>query len=289
MATEAPPLAVDAAASSAAAWQWNTPPRAWVPLELGALWRYRELLYFLAWRDIKVRYQQTVLGIAWAVIQPVFMAVIFSLFLGRLAGLPSDGLPYPLFVYSGLVVWQLFALALSETTSSVVANASLVTKVYFPRLVIPLAAVSVGVVDALIASGVLVALLVYYRLPLSPPLVVAPLFLLLAALSALAVGIWLAALNVQYRDVRYTTPFLTQLWLFATPVVYPSSLVPEAWRPLLGLNPMAGVVEGFRWAVVGRGALSFELLATSVATTAVLLLGGLFYFRRLEQSFADTV
>ncbi|MBX5489781.1 MAG: ABC transporter permease [Chloroflexi bacterium] len=270
-------------------WQWNTPPRAWVPLDLGALWRYRELLYFLAWRDIKVRYQQTVLGIAWAIIQPVFMAVIFSIFLGRLAGIPSDGLPYPLFVYSGLVVWQLFALALAESTSSVVTNASLITKVYFPRLVIPLASVGVGLVDSLIASIVLVGLLAYYRVPLGPTLLAAPLFLLLAALTALAVGIWLAALNVQYRDVRYTTTFLIQLWLFATPVVYPSSLVPEMWRPLLGLNPMAGVVEGFRWAVLGQGVLPLGVIATSTATTAVVLLGGLFYFRRMEQSFADTV
>lgn len=270
-------------------WQWNTPPRAWVPLDLGALWRYRELLYFLAWRDIKVRYQQTVLGIAWAIIQPVFMAVIFSIFLGRLAGIPSDGLPYPLFVYSGLVVWQLFALALAESTGSVVTNASLITKVYFPRLVIPLASVGVGLVDSLIASSVLVGLLAYYRVPLGPALLAAPLFLLLAALTALAVGIWLAALNVQYRDVRYTTTFLIQLWLFATPVVYPSSLVPEMWRPLLGLNPMAGVVEGFRWAVLGQGVLPLGVIATSTATTAVVLLGGLYYFRRMEQSFADTV
>jgi len=270
-------------------WTWNTPPRPWVPLDLRALWAYRELLYFLAWRDIKVRYKQTVFGVAWAIIQPVAMMVVFSVFLGRLAGVPSDGVPYPIFVYCGLVVWQAFAGSLASATGSVVASASLVTKVYFPRLVIPIAAVAVGLVDALVGGVVLVLLLVYYQVGITPAILTLPAFLLLAVLTALAAGVWLAALNVQYRDVRHAVPFLIQLWLFATPVVYPSSLVPESWRPLLGLNPVTGVVEGFRWALLGQAPPSLPLLAMSTGATLVVLIGGLYYFRRMEQTFADAI
>jgi lipopolysaccharide transport system permease protein len=270
-------------------WRWNRPPRPWVPLNLPELWAYRELLYFLTWRDVKVRYQQTILGLAWAVIQPLAMMIVFSVFLGRLAGVPSDNLPYPLFVYCGLTVWQAFSQSLTSVTASVVSSASLVTKVYFPRLLIPIASVGVGLVDSLVASGALLVLLAYYRVSITPTILTLPLFLLLAVLSALAVGIWLSALNVQYRDVRYVIPYLVQLWLFATPVVYPSSLVPEQWRPLLGLNPMAGVVDGFRWALLGQAAPSPLLLAGSTAVTLVVLIGGLYYFRHLEQSFADTI
>lgn len=270
-------------------WRWNRPPRPWVPLNFRELWSYRELLYFLTWRDIKVRYQQTVLGLAWAVIQPLAMMVVFSVFLGRLAGVPSDNVPYPLFVYCGLTVWQAFSQSLTSATASVVSSASLVTKVYFPRLLIPIASVGVGLVDACVASGALLILLLYYRVSITPTIVALPLFLLLAVLSALAVGVWLAALNVQYRDVRYVIPYLVQLWLFATPVVYPSSLVPEQWRPLLGLNPMAGVVDGVRWALLGQAAPSPLLLATSTAMTLLVLLAGLYYFRHLEQTFADAI
>jgi lipopolysaccharide transport system permease protein len=270
-------------------WTWNTPPRPWVPLDLRALWAYRELLYFLAWRDIKVRYKQTVFGVAWAIIQPVAMMVVFSVFLGRLAGVPSDGVPYPIFVYCGLVVWQAFAGSLASATGSVVASASLVTKVYFPRLVIPVAAVAVGLVDALVGSIVLVLLLVYYHVGITPAILTLPAFLLLAVLTALAAGVWLAALNVQYRDVRHAVPFLIQLWLFATPVVYPSSLVPESWRPLLGLNPVTGVVEGFRWALLGQAPPSLPLLAMSTGATLIVLVSGLYYFRRMEQTFADAI
>jgi lipopolysaccharide transport system permease protein len=270
-------------------WTWNTPPRPWVPLDLRALWAYRELLYFLAWRDIKVRYKQTVFGVAWAIIQPLAMMVVFSVFLGRLAGVPSDGVPYPIFVYCGLVVWQAFAGSLASATGSVVASASLVTKVYFPRLVIPVAAVAVGLVDALVGCGVLVLLLIYYHVGIAPAILTLPAFLLLAVLTALAAGVWLSALNVLYRDVRHAVPFLIQLWLFATPVVYPSSLVPETWRPLLGLNPVTGVVEGFRWALLGTDPPSLPLLALSTGASLVVLVGGLYYFRRMEQTFADAI
>jgi len=270
-------------------WTWNTPPRPWVPLDLRALWAYRELLYFLAWRDIKVRYKQTVFGVAWAIIQPLAMMVVFSVFLGRLAGVPSDGVPYPIFVYCGLVVWQAFSQSLATATGSVVASANLVTKVYFPRLVIPIAAVAVGLVDALIGSVVLILLLVYYHVGITPAILTLPAFLLLAVLTALAAGVWLAALNVQYRDVRHAVPFLIQLWLFATPVVYPSSLVPENWRPLLALNPVTGVVEGFRWALLGQAPPALPLLAVSTGATLIVLVGGLFYFRRMEQTFADAI
>jgi len=270
-------------------WRWNRPPRPWVPLNLREFWAYRELLFFLTWRDIKVRYQQTVLGLAWAVIQPLAMMVVFSVFLGRLAGIPSDNVPYPLFVYCGLTVWQAFSQSLTSATASVVSSASVVTKVYFPRLLIPIASVGVGLVDALVASGALLVLLAYYRVGITPTILTLPLFLLLAVLSALAVGVWLSALNVQYRDVRYVIPYLVQLWLFATPVVYPSSLVPEHWRPLLGLNPMAGVVDGVRWALLGQTAPSPLLLAGSTAVTLIVLIGGLYYFRHLEQSFADAI
>ncbi|MBI3637925.1 MAG: ABC transporter permease [Candidatus Rokubacteria bacterium] len=253
------------------------------------LFQYRELLYFLAWRDVKVRYKQTALGVAWAVLQPVLTMVVFSVFLGRLAGVPSDGLPYPLFAYVALVPWQLFAHALTDSGNSVVANQTLITKVYFPRLVIPVATVLAGLVDFGVALAVLVALMVVYGTGLSVAVLALPLFILLALATALGAGLWLSALNVQYRDVRYALPFIAQLWLFASPVAYPSSLVPERWRLLYGLNPVAGVVEGFRWALVG-GSLppGWLTLASGVAAVA-LLVSGLAYFRRMEDGFADTV
>ena len=257
--------------------------------QLRDLWTYRELLYFLAWRDLKVRYKQTALGVAWAVIQPFFTMVVFSIFFGYLGKIPSDGIPYPVFAYSALLPWSLFAHALNESSNSLVNNQSLITKVYFPRLIIPIAPLFVGLVDFGIAFVVLLGLMLFYGILPGFALLTAPLFVLLALVTALAVGMWLSALNVQYRDVRYTIPFLTQLWLFATPVAYPSSLLPEPWRSLYGLNPMAGVVEGFRWALLGRTTAPGPLIAVSVGAVLALLIGGLWYFNRMEQTFADIV
>jgi lipopolysaccharide transport system permease protein len=265
------------------------PARGWTGLELRELWQYRELLFFLIWRDIKVRYKQTALGAAWAVIQPVFSMVVFSLFFGRLAKVPSDGIPYPVFAYCALLPWQLFAYALAESSNSVVANERLITKVYFPRLVIPIAGVLAGLADFATAFSVLIVLMLHYGIVPTWTIATLPLFVLLAILTALAVGLWLSALNVQYRDVRYTVGFLTQIWLFLSPVAYPSSLVPERWRPFYGLNPMAGVVEGFRWALVGKTPAPGAMLGVSVAMVVLLLVGGLYYFRRMENSFADVI
>jgi lipopolysaccharide transport system permease protein len=265
------------------------PPTGWASLGLRELWEYRELLYFLTWRDIKVRYKQTALGAAWAIIQPFFMMIVFSLFFGKLGGMKSDGLPYPVFVYCALLPWQLFAFALSESSNSLVGNQNLITKVYFPRLVVPISAVLGGLIDFAIAFVILLGMMAYYRIVPGVAILTLPLFILLAIMTALGVGLWLSALNVQYRDVRYTIGFLTQFWLFATPVAYPSSIVPPAWRALYGLNPMAGVVEGFRWALLGKADPPGALLAVSVAAVIVLLIGGLHYFRRMEQTFADIV
>ncbi|HEX8135977.1 MAG TPA: ABC transporter permease [Pyrinomonadaceae bacterium] len=257
---------------------------------LRELWDYRELIYFLTWRDIKVRYKQTALGVAWALIQPLFLMLVFSLFFGRLAGIHSDGVPYPVFVYTALLPWQLFAHALSESSNSLVRNERLLTKVYFPRLVIPISSVLGGLVDFLIAFVVLVGMMAYYRIvPGGWAILTVPLFVLLAVLTALGVGLWLSALNVQYRDVRYTTTFLIQLWFFLTPVTYPASLVPGRWRPLYGLNPMAGVVEGFRWALLGRAEAPGALLLASIVAVVAVVAGGLYYFRRMEAIFADVV
>jgi lipopolysaccharide transport system permease protein len=265
------------------------PSHGWVALNLGDLWRYRELLYFLVWRDIKVRYKQTLLGAAWAILQPFLTMVVFSVFFGRLAQMPSDGLPYPLFSYAGLLPWQLFAFALSESSNSLVANQRLITKVYFPRLVIPIAAVLAGIVDFAIAFVVLLGMMVYYGVYPSLAVLVLPLLLALALATALAVGLWLSAFNVQYRDVRYVIPFLTQFWLFLTPIAYPSSLVPEWLRPIYALNPMVGVVEGFRWALLGTQVDVSGLVLVSTLVVLLLIFGGLMYFRRMEKVFADLV
>jgi lipopolysaccharide transport system permease protein len=264
------------------------PPRGWTSIGFRELWDYRELLYFLTLRDIKVRYKQTALGAAWAIIQPVFMMVVFSLFFGRLAKIPSDGIPYPIFTFCALLPWQLFAHALTESSNSLVANERLITKVYFPRLVVPMAAVLGGLVDFAVAFVILLAMMFYYGIVPTWAIVTLPAFILLAIMTALGVGLWLSALNVQYRDVRYTINFLIQFWLFATPVAYPSSIVPERWRVLYGLNPMAGVVEGFRWALLGNKPPG-AMLAVSVAVVIAILIGGLYYFRRMEQQFADVV
>jgi lipopolysaccharide transport system permease protein len=274
----------------------DTPPvllirasKGFLSLNLKDVWAYRELLYFLVWRDIKVRYKQTALGAAWAVIQPVMTMVVFSVFFGRLAKVPSDGIPYPVFAFAALLPWQLFAFSLTESSNSLVGSQNLITKVYFPRLVIPLASVLAGIVDFAIAFVVLLGLLLYYGIRPTTAVVWLPLFVLLALATALSVGLWFSALNVKYRDVRYTIPFLTQFWMFATPVAYSSTLVPERWRALFGLNPMAGVVEGFRWALLGKSGGPGGLLWVSVAAVFLLLTGGLFYFRRTEATFADIV
>jgi lipopolysaccharide transport system permease protein len=265
------------------------PSKGLVRLNLPEVWRYRELLYFLVWRDVKVRYKQTALGAAWAIIQPVMTMVVFSVFFGRLAKMPSDGVPYPVFAFAALLPWQLFSHALSESANSLVGSQQLITKVYFPRLVVPLASVLAGLVDFGVAFLVLIGMMWYYGIAPNGAVVLLPLFILFAITTALAVGLWLSSLNVKYRDVRYTIPFLTQFWMFATPVAYPSSLVPEMWRPLLGLNPMAGVVEGFRWALLGKTEGPGPLMTVSVVAVILLLVGGLVYFKQTERTFADVI
>jgi lipopolysaccharide transport system permease protein len=265
------------------------PSRGLVSLRLRDLWEYRELLFFLTWRDIKIRYKQTVLGAAWAIIQPFFTMVVFSLFFGRLAGVPSDGLPYPLFSFAALVPWTFFAYSLNQSANSLVGNANLIQKVYFPRLVIPISSVLSGVVDFCLAFAVLVGMMLFYGFWPGPKIVwLAPL-LVLILVTALGPGLWLAALNVEYRDVRYTVPFLTQFWLFATPIAYPSSLLPEPWRTLYGINPMAGVVEGFRWVLLDTPNPPGPMIFASASVSLALLAGGAFYFRRMEKTFADLI
>jgi lipopolysaccharide transport system permease protein len=265
------------------------PMNGWVSIKFRELLEYRELLYFLVWRDLKVRYRQTALGAAWAILQPLLTMVVFTIFFGRLAGVPSDGLPYPIFAYTALLPWQLFAHALTESGNSLVSNQHLITKIYFPRLIIPISSVLSGLVDFAIAFVVLVGLMIYYGTTPTAAILTLPLLLLFTLLAALSVGLWLSALNVRYRDIRYTLPFLTQIWLFATPIAYSSSLLPNPWRDLYGLNPMAGVVEAFRWALLGKTGGIGPLCFLSAAVVILLLVGGLFYFQRMEKIFADIV
>ncbi len=265
------------------------PPRGWLALDLREVWAARELLYFFVWRDIKVRYKQTAIGAAWAVIQPFMTMVVFSLFFGKLAKMPSHGLPYPIFYYSALLPWTYFADALQQATSVVVDQQHVITKVYFPRLVLPLAAVTSGLVDFAISFLAFLGIMAHYHIAPGPAIVLFPCFLLLAVLTALGVGLWLSALNAIYRDVRYVVPFLVQFWLFASPVAYPSSLVPERWRWLYGLNPMAGVIEGFRWSLTGHGQPPSGLLAVSAGAVLLLVVGGMAYFKRTEGTIADVV
>lgn len=265
------------------------PSRGWLSLNLPELWRYRELLYILAWRDVKVRYKQTVIGAAWAIIQPFFSMVVFSLFFGSLAKIPSDRIPYPLFSYAALVPWTFFANGLSESANSLVGNANLLKKIYFPRLIIPIAAVISGVIDFALAFIVLLGMMLYYQILPTANIFWLPLLALLAFITALGVGLWLSGLNVQFRDVRYVVPFLVQFWLFATPIVYPSSLIPEKWRLLYAINPMVGVVEGFRWSLLGADTAPGPIILVSALAAVALLVSGAFYFRRLEKTFADIV
>jgi lipopolysaccharide transport system permease protein len=261
----------------------------WVPVNLRAIWEYRELLYFLAWRDIKVRYKQMSLGIGWALLQPLITMLVFSFFLGRLVQVPSDGIPYPLFTFCALLPWHLFVRALMDCSNSLVANQNLLTKVYFPRLVIPLAAALPALVDFGFALTALVAMMFYYELFLTPAVWKLPGLVLLAMGAALGIGIWLAALNVRYRDVKHIVPFFLQVWLFVTPVAYPISLVPERWRLLYSLNPMASVVEGFRTILLGTSTELNLMLAVSIPVVLLWLVGGLYYFQRTERTFADVV
>ena len=265
------------------------PSKGWVSLKLNQLWEYRELLYFLVWRDIKVRYKQTALGAMWAVIQPFLTMVVFSLFFGHLGKIPSDDIPYPLFSFAALVPWTFFANGLSQSSNSLVGNANLITKIYFPRLIVPLASVFSGIVDFLLAFVVLLGMMLYYGLVPTLNVLWLPLFVLLAFVTSLGVGLWLSALNVEYRDVRYVVPFITQFWLFATPIAYPSSLLSEPWRTIYGLNPMVGVVEGFRWALLRTNTAPGPIIAVSSVTAFVILVTGAFYFRRMEKTFADIV
>ena len=263
------------------------PPHGWASLNLGELWAYRELLYFFVWRDIKVRYKQTVLGAGWAIIQPLLTMVVFSLFFGRLARIPSDGVPYPIFSFAALVPWTFFANGLTQASNSLVSSAQLIKKVYFPRLLVPTASIVAGLVDFCLAFAVLLGMMVWYGILPTAQVIWLPVFLVLAFVTALGVGLWLSALNVLYRDVRYLVPFSVQLWLFCTPVAYPSSIIPDSWRFIYGLNPMAGVIEGFRWALLGTPMPAALSVAGSAIVASILLVGGAFFCRRMEKSFAD--
>jgi lipopolysaccharide transport system permease protein len=260
----------------------------WAAIDLKSLWAYRELLYFLTWRDIKVRYKQTVLGAAWAIIQPLFTMIIFTIFFGKLAGMPSEGIPYPLFAYAGLLPWIFFSNAVTQSGNSLVGSANLITKVYFPRMIIPGAAVAAGLVDLAVAFCILVVLMIYYGIGATSNLLMLPALIVLTTMLALGVGMWMSALNVKYRDIRYALPFAIQLLMFATPIIYPVTLVPERWRWLLNLNPLSGIIDGYRAALFGRP-LNWQMLSVSAAATIILLICSAFYFRRMERTFADIV
>ena len=263
--------------------------KGWVSLKLVELWEYRELLYFFVWRDLKVRYRQTVLGAIWAVLQPFLTMVVFSLFFGRLAKMPSENLPYPIFSYAALVPWTFFANGLMQATTGMVTHSNMLKKIYFPRLALPIARVLAGGVDFVIAFVVLLGMMIAFGIMPTASVIWLPFFILLAFITSLGMGLWLAALNVQFRDVEFTVPFITQFWMYATPIVYPSSLLPEPWRTLYGLNPMAGVVEGFRWALLGTGTGPGWMLAVSTVVAVAILVSGAFYFRRAEKTFADVI
>jgi len=261
----------------------------WLSLKLRDLWEHRELLYFLVWRDVKIRYKQTALGAAWAVLQPLVTMVIFTVIFSTLANVSSEGLPYPIFAFTALLPWNYFAGALSRATTSVVGNAQLVSKVYFPRLIIPLSAVVSGIVDFAIGFGVLLGMMWWYKIVPAWGLITLPIFLILATLTALGVGLWLSALNTRYRDVSHLIPFLIQCWMYASPVAYPVSLIPDKWRLLYSLNPMVGVIEGFRWGLLGQAHPDFSVMAVSTVVVIAIVLGGIVFFKRMERTFADVV
>ena len=270
--------------------QWRiAPPRGWFELDWREMWNSRELLYFFIWRDLKVRYKQTAIGVAWVVIQPLLAMLVFTLFFGRLAKMPSEGLPYPVFYYTALLPWMYFAAALTNATNTIVEHQRVITKVYFPRMILPLSAVLSGLVDFAIGFVLLIGMMLYYHQVPTVATLLLPLFMLLTVATALAMGLWLSAINAIYRDVRYAVPFLVQFWLFASPVAYPSTLVPVRWRWLYGLNPMVGVIEGFRWALTGHGQAPGALILVSAGTVLFLLIGGVVYFRKMEGTIADMV
>jgi len=265
------------------------PRKGWRELNLKEIWQHRELLYFLSWRDVKVRYKQTALGAAWAILQPLMTMLVFSLFFGKLGKIPSDGLPYPLFVFAALVPWMFFANGLAQASNSLVQNAAMRKKIYFPRLIIPLSNVAAGAVDFMVAFIVLLGMMLYYGILPTANVIWLPLFLILEIATALGIGLWLAAMNVQFRDIRYLLPFLTQFWLFATPIAYPSSLLGEPWRTVYGVNPMVGVIEGFRWALLGTRTSPGPIIAVSSLVALLVLVTGAYYFKRMEKTFADVV
>lgn len=266
------------------------PVKGLVALNLRDLWIYRELIYFLTWRDLKVRYKQSVLGVLWAIIKPFMAMVVFTIFFGNLAKLPSDGMPYPIWSYTGLLPWEFFAAALSVSARSMLTSGSMVSKIYFPRIIVPLSSVFANLVDFLIAFVILIGMMFFYKITPTINMVWLPLFVLLAVVTALGVGLWFTALLVMYRDINYMLPFITQLWMFVSPVVYASSSVPEQWRLLYSLNPMAGVVEGFRWAMLGtQQSISPMMIAISAGISILLFVTGLFFFRRMERVFADMI
>jgi lipopolysaccharide transport system permease protein len=265
------------------------PSRGWAPLQIRQLWQYKDLLYFLVWRDVKVRYKQTVLGAAWAILQPLLTMVVFSVFFGRLAKMPSDGVPYPIFAFTALVPWTFFAHGLNQASNSLVGGANLIKKVYFPRLVMPIAAVLSGLIDFALAFIVLLGMMLFYGIGPSARIVAVLPLMLLVIVTSLGVALWMSALNVEFRDIRYVIPFLTQFWLFATPIAYPGSLLSEPWRTVYAMNPMVGVVEGFRWALLQSATAPGPMLLVSSLVALALLVGGAYYFRRIEKNFADVV
>jgi len=265
------------------------PSRGVFQLDLRAVWQYRELLYFLVWRDLKVRYKQAAIGIGWVILQPLVTMLIFTAVFAKFAKVPSDGIPYPIFAYTALLPWTYFAQALSRSGPSVVGDSGLISKIYFPRLIIPLAAVITPAVDVVFSSVILLAMMVWFGMAPTWGVLALPLFLLLAPMTALAVALWLAPLHVRYRDVGHALPFLIQIWMYASPVAYPVSLVPERWRVLYSLNPMAGVIEGFRWALLGKASPDFMLMSVSAAFVLLLLLGGIVFFKHMEKTFADVI
>jgi len=269
---------------------WSTIERtnSWKIFDLSELWAYRELLFFLTWRDVRVRYKQAVLGMGWVVLQPLLMTLVFTIFLGVIVRVPSDGVPYPIFAYSGLLLWTFFSGAISGSGNSLVGNAHLITKVYFPRLLVPLASILARVVDLLVALMMLVGLMIYFRVGLSTGLLMAPLMITLLALLALGLGLWTSALNVKYRDVGLALPVFIQLWMFVSPVVYPLALVPERWRLLYSLNPLVGIIEGFRAALFGKS-FNWQALGISAIVTVALLVYAGYVFKRREKTFADII
>jgi len=266
-----------------------TPPRSWLKVDLKEVWAYRELLMLLAWRDVSVRYKQSAVGIGWAVIQPLMMMVIFTIVFGKFAKLPSEGIPYPIFTYCALLPWNYFARSLTDSSNSLVGSAHLITKVYFPRLILPMSKVFAGLIDFAIAFVILLGMMAWYRITPSSGLLLLPVFVLIAMVTSLAIGLWLTAINVKYRDVVFVVPFLAQFWMYASPVAYSITIVPDKWQWVYGLNPMVGVIEGFRWALLGKDSPNITVMLVSVVIILLLLVSGLFYFKRMETTFADII